>query len=188
MKHHVMLDLETLGTKPGCPIISIGAVVFATGDDWYFKQFYTSILPNSQERMQVPEQATLAWWDKQPEEARAEVFNNVNSIPLYQALIRFVSWTDEVVKLDPADEIVIWGKGATFDEPIIAEALKRYDHATPWTFRDSMCFRTLIEVGKMAGITEPVFEGVKHNALSDAMHQAKWADKIMRELHLSVKP
>ena len=37
----VMVDLETWGTKPGCAIISIGAVSF--GPDGLGEEFYTAL-------------------------------------------------------------------------------------------------------------------------------------------------
>lgn len=34
MSKDVMVDLETLGTRPGCKILSIGAVEFGVGPDY----------------------------------------------------------------------------------------------------------------------------------------------------------
>lgn len=177
--HHVMLDLETLGTKPGCPVIAIGAAVIAPLQNYTFKDFYFDVTVNiAQARMDEPDPDTIAWWDKQEQEARDQVFNNPNSIYLSEALNKFNSFLLQL-KTVPEDRIIVWGKGATFDEPILVEAMKRYELTPVWTFRDSMCFRTLAELGKMLNIPEPEFLGVRHRALDDAIHQANWARLIM---------
>lgn len=176
--HHVMLDLETLGTKPGCKILSIGASVFNGPSDFKDKFFYTPVDSVNQARMDIQDPDTVAWWNEQSEEARNAAFNNPCARNIVESLDLF---NDFLLRLkdSPEDRIMIWGNGATFDEPIIKEAMKRYDIEPVWTFRDSMCFRTLKEFGKMLGVPEPEFTGVKHDALADACHQAKWADKII---------
>lgn len=176
--HHVMLDLETLGTKPGCPILSIGATTFLTPAP----TSYYLVIQEGQAKMDNPDPDTIAWWAKQSEEARAEVFNNPNALHIYDALITFNNWL-VALKQTPEDRIIIWGKGATFDEPILQEAMKRYGITPVWTFRDSMCFRTLAEVGKMCFVSDPEFQGARHNALHDAEHQAVWAEDIFKHIY-----
>lgn len=179
MTHHVMLDLETLGTKPGCPILSIGAVVFNTSQFYLTAtNFNAAIEADTQSLMDSPDESTLSWWSEQSEEAREAAFNSPDAQPLQLVLTNFSAWLVSLTQT-PEDRIFIWGNGATFDEPILKEAYKRYDLEPVWTFRDSMCFRTLKELGKMLGVKEPEFTGVKHNALCDAAHQAKWADQIL---------
>lgn len=184
--HHVMLDLETLGTKPGCKILSIGASVFNGPDELKDKYFYAVIDPDSQDLMDTQDPATMAWWNEQSAEARDAVFNNKYAGNLVGVLKLFNTFLENL-KDSPEERIIIWGNGATFDEPIIKEAMKRYEIEPAWTFRDSMCFRTLKELGKMWGIEEPDFTGVKHNALADAAHQAKWADKILSVVYTSLR-
>jgi exodeoxyribonuclease VIII len=176
--HHVMLDLETLGKKPGCPIVSIGATTFLTRTPKFFYQ----VIQLGQARMNPPNPDTMAWWATKSEEAREEIFDNPNAIHISDALQDFVDWLIDL-KTSPEDRIVIWGKGATFDEPILLEAMRRYDVNCPWTFRDSMCFRTLADIGNMFGVNEPERIGTKHNALHDAEHQAQWAEEIFKVLY-----
>lgn len=183
--HHVMLDLETFGTKPGCPILSIGASLFkllpASEVINRTAVHFSVAIQEDQERMDGPDPATIVWWKEQSEEARIEVFNSPNAIHIADALPLFSGWLNSL-KGNVDDRIIIWGNGATFDEPILKEAYRRYNMEPVWTFRDSLCFRTLKELGKIAGISEPEFTGVKHTALADAAHQAKWADLIFKEL------
>lgn len=181
-----MLDLETLGTKPGCPIIGIGATVINELTTYWNKNYvFDATIDVGQSRMNNPDPDTVAWWDKQEQEARDQVFNNPNSIYIVDALNRFNSFLLQL-KSVPEDRIIIWGNGATFDEPILLEAMKRYEIEPVWTFRDAMCFRTLKELSKMIGLNEPIFTGVKHRALDDAIHQGNWARQILDKLGVSI--
>lgn len=180
---NVMLDLETLGTKPGCKILSIGASLFGSymppeSVDSYFDAKCLSH-ESYQAMMDEPDPATVKWWNEQNKEAK-QVLNPIYAISLDTALISFNRFINQLQQ--HCTKLRIWGNGATFDVPVIEEAMRRYVITPAWTFRDSMCFRTLKELGKMYGIEEPVFTGVKHNALADACHQAKWADKIFNAM------
>lgn len=179
MKRHVMLDLETLGTKPGCPVISIGAVIFINAPEYRNDKFYVSITPKSQEGlMDAPDPETLIWWSKQSKEAQDAVFNDPLAMDIIEALHRFKNFLRSFL-INAEDEIIIWGKGATFDEPIIKEAFDRCLIPIDWTFRNSLCYRTLEEMAKMFNVELPEFKGVKHNALADAYHQAECAKIIL---------
>lgn len=64
---HIMLDLETLGTQPGCAILSIGAVAFSpeAGAIASTEPFYVEIsLESTLPRFGV-EAGTLRWWLEQ---------------------------------------------------------------------------------------------------------------------------
>ena len=87
---HVMLDLETLGTKPGCVIRSIGAVVF-TLDGVLGAQFYANIDKQScVDAGLTVDPATEAWWAGQSQEARDALL--VNPRPLADIVGEFRAW------------------------------------------------------------------------------------------------
>lgn len=181
--HHVMLDLETLGTKPGCPILSIGASKFFRPNEEPHEAFSAAIDSHNQYRMDIQDPETVNWWNAQTQEARDAVFSNPEAVYIESALASFTAWLISLKKTSE-DRIIIWGNGAAFDEPILKEAYNRYNLTPVWTFRDSMCFRTLKEIGKMLNVPEPEFEGQKHIAVMDAKHQAKWAYHILLAMGL----
>lgn len=176
---HVMLDLETLGTKPGCPILSIGATTFLTTVPERFYQ----VIQEQQVLMDLPDPDTVAWWKQQSEAAQREIFGNDQALDICSSLTLFVQWLN-YIKQDPGAHIVIWGKGANFDEPILREAFSRYNIPYPISGKHSMCFRTLELIGKMARIQVPDFIGDRHNALADAEHQAQYAELIFDDLSI----
>ncbi len=52
----------------------------------------------------------------------------------------------------------------------INNALNYFDIRQPWKFWQEMCFRTFLEMSPRVSVA---FEGVPHNALDDAAHQAR---------------
>ncbi len=157
----IMLDLETLGMKPGAVIFSIGAVKFGGGkitDEFYSRVDIASCVSMG---MKI-EPDTLLWWMNQSEEARAEL-TNPDREWLATALVRFHAWAGIGIQ--------IWGNGAAFDNVLFSAA---YDHAglaiPAWAHRQSMCYRTVRDLNPQLPIEHMI--GVKHNALDDARAQA----------------
>ncbi|MEN3257234.1 3'-5' exonuclease [Sodalis endosymbiont of Spalangia cameroni] len=72
--NNVMLDIETLGKKAGCPIVSVAAVMFAPATGRVGQTFYERIDYQAALKYGEPEEGTLLWWQKQSDEARHEAF------------------------------------------------------------------------------------------------------------------
>lgn len=166
MKKHVMLDLETLGTSPGSVILSIGAVRF--DENGLGDTFHKHIDPEDCLKLGMTVDAsTIFWWMAQSEEAR----NNLlvaGKYLLMQTLYAFSSWF--------AGSEYLWGNGAAFDNALLSAAYRSVDISFPWEFWNDRCFRTVR--AENPHVSAPEFEGVKHNALDDACHQARHLIKI----------
>lgn len=169
---HVMLDLETAGTRIGSSILSIGACTFNGVDTFYEKINHEM---NVIEYGLTEDKAALDWWDTQPAEIRDETFSGTSL--LAPVLIRFFDWFRMVEQLNRAEPMCIWGNGADFDQPMLSYAYARADLVVPWSHRGSRCFRTLKEL--YPEYAPPVEHANKHNALSDAEAQAAWASQIL---------
>ena len=56
----------------------------------------------------------------------------------------------------------------------------------PWSYAGDMDVRTIVELGRKLPNFDPKkdmpFEGEKHNALADAIHQAKYVSAIYQRL------
>lgn len=178
---HIMIDIETAGTKPGCKILTLGATQFRLQDRMPKQYFYAPITVASQGLMDIPDIATMEWWDKQSEEAINNAFHSPNARPLPAVLTQFMEWL-AALKADQGGEIYIWGKGASFDEPVLREACRRYGIIPVWSYKTAMCHRTLEFIGQFLGIDTSAFEGIKHHALDDAVAQALVAETILNAL------
>jgi exodeoxyribonuclease VIII len=167
-----MVDLETLGTHPGCIVLSIGAVMFdATGVDT--NTFYAEINQGSSERHGLrADMSTLNWWAVQGVEARDVLIRtHEGGYPLPEALLDFAVWL-------PMDTLV-WGNGASFDNAILAQCYRAIGAEPPWKFGHDRCYRTLKSIGPYVPFERT---GTFHNALDDAMSQAIHASTILKRM------
>ena len=94
--------------------------------------------------------------------------------PLPDALESFSAW---ILRKTEAKQIAVWGNGAAFDNVILAAAYSRQRMQCPWRRPNDRCYRTL-----KALHPEIEFErvGEHHNAIDDAVSQARHALKILQ--------
>ena len=163
---HIMLDIETLGTKPGCIIRSIGACVFAPGGSIPLgNTFYANVDRASCEAFGlVADPETEKWWEQQSEAAKAAL--TIDPRPLDDVLLDFEDWWRKNRGVE------VWCHGATFDAPIVeaAYAAAFGGSKAPWDFWNVRCCRTVLALGNRR--PDKYLDGDKHNALSDAKAQA----------------
>ncbi|MED8828733.1 3'-5' exoribonuclease [Escherichia coli] len=103
-------------------------------------------------------------------------------ISLVDALIQFREFINEY-----SDEefVQVWGNGATFDNTILRTSYERLNIPCPWRYYNDRDVRTIVELGKTIGFdarTVILFEGVRHHALDDARHQAKYVTATIQKL------
>lgn len=174
MSIDVMLDLETTGVEAGCCILSIGACTLDGTEKFYVKIAHESCLHAG--LGDLP--STMAWWQKQSEEARKEAFSGQE--PIVSALGMFADWFSWIQKEKGGGDAYIWGNGADFDLPILGAAYKAVSMNKPWKPFNGRCFRTIKNLPNYKHIKAEKFEGVKHNALADALNQASHLLTILR--------
>ena len=178
---HIMIDVESLGTRSDAVILSLGAVKFDLDSDKIDdKAFYASIsIDSNLELGRRIQEDTLLWWLKQ-EIAAQSVFHE-EKIVLPQALEDFSDWVG-------TDDYEVWSNGADFDLPMVAHAYAQIQMETPWKFWASNCFRTYKKLpGAKALASAVLFAGTKHNALADAVHQAQVVQAIHKNLFSATK-
>lgn len=159
----VMVDLETMGTRPGSAIASIGAVAFdpvagVIGEASFYR---TISLASCQQAGLVIDGDTVGWWLQRGDEARAALL--AGAAPLAGVLQHFAAWW----RMSKGG--VIWGHGGNFDEPMLSAAYEAVGHIRPWHYADGRCTRTIFAAAK---VTPDRAQGVHHNALDDARAQA----------------
>lgn len=181
---HLMVDLETMGKKPGAPIVSIGAVFFDPATGKAGAEFYQVInLESSMSFGARPDASTILWWLKQSPEARSAIVVD-DTVGLVEALEQFLDFIAENAA-NGSSSIQLWGNGSSFDCSLLEAAFELADTPFPiphWNYRD---VRTVVELGKAVGLNsryEIPFEGDPHNALADARHQVKYVSAIWQRL------
>ena len=161
MKKKLMIDCETLDIGERPVLLSIGAVVF--DDNGIYEYFQADIdIESSKQFGFTVSQSTLDWWDQQDPIARNMAFYGKERVDIVlQKLVAFYKnhGSPEIRSQAPLPDI-----------PWITNALDHFDIERPWKYYKEFCFRTLL---KSAPKFEIPFAGVPHNALDDAIHQAK---------------
>ncbi|AAW86525.1 exodeoxyribonuclease VIII [Aliivibrio fischeri ES114] len=175
----LMLDLETMGNGSEAAIMSIGACYFDIKTGEIGNTFHKQInLESAVESGLVIDASTVLWWMKQSEEARSKFYDNDDAFGIHHVLAEFASFVEPHVK--------VWGNGATFDNVILKNAYKQcLNMDAPWAFYNDMDVRTMVRLGREVGFDpkkDMPFEGVKHDALADAIHQAKYVSAIYQKL------
>lgn len=163
---HVMIDIETLGTEPGCVILSVGAVQFEYSPDGpdLIREFYSSIDMTSCQMAGLKIDArTLDFWMRQPEESRRAAFAHEADLEyVLRALSTFIP-----------TNATVWARPPSFDCMILEYAYRALGLETPWRHWRTRDMRTLEDV---SGVSAKGFKAaVAHHALEDAKAQvAHW--------------
>lgn len=172
-----MLDLETMGTRPGDAVISVGVQLFDSKAG--------KLGPGFKVNLDIEEVigagfgatgSTIKFWINQNEAATKASLENPSA--LIQGLMSVADLlTDNEGGVN--DAIKVWGNGAAFDNVLLREMYQRLNLREPWEFWNDRCFRTMKGELDPDKDLQPEFVGEKHDALADATHQARWLINIL---------
>ncbi|ENJ9410025.1 3'-5' exoribonuclease, partial [Escherichia coli] len=176
--HHLMIDLETMGTGPDAQIASIGAVFFDPQTGEMGPEFNKTIdMKTGGGTVNI---STIEWWLQQSSEARTAILTD--KIPMDDALLQFREFIDE----NSGEFFVqVWGNGSNFDNVILRRSYERQDIPCPWRHTNDRDVRTMVALGLVIDFDARsviTFEGERHNALHDARYQAKYVSAIWQKL------
>jgi hypothetical protein len=189
--NHLMIDLETLGTGVDAPIAAIGAVFFEPSTGCTGARFYTRVdFASDMDQGAKPDGSTIKWWLKQNSEARAELV--ADDAPLaWEALTRLHDFIEKNAIPNDLKFLQVWGNGASFDCVLLRAAFGRADLEIPWQWWNDRDVRTVVEMGRALGFDpkrNSPFNGDRHNALDDAVHQALYVSEIWQRLTTDKEP
>ena len=169
----IMLDIETLSTRPESVVLTLGAVKF---DPWATDVDTDSglyVRCNVDEQINMGrhiQDETLEWWGKQAEDVREEALGDhdrtgMNS--MLDQLNRFLVGSNN-----------IWCQGPAFDIVILENLYRQMERPTPWQFWQIRDSRTLFGVHG-----DPRDKGAKgaHNALIDCYYQARAVQQVYKK-------
>lgn len=190
---NVMVDLETLGSRAGCAILSIGAVAFdpVLGVHLHNGHYRVVTTESCVAAGLHIDQGTVDWWEKQSLEAQkvlvaagqdgeragsgTDLIPGVGALPLGAALAEFNTYLTKF-----GEDVRVWGNGADFDNAVLASAYAAADVPLGWKFYNSRCYRTLKNLLPEIKVRR---SGTHHNALDDAITQAEHAVRLLQELN-----
>lgn len=183
----VMLDLETLSTRPNAAIISIGAWPFRLdGKPTNHPSFYRNVdAQSSIDAGLTIDGDSLMWWLQQADAARTRLTAPA-PVPLKAALLDFRAWCSDFCGKGNWDVFRIWSHGASFDIPVLESAYLSVRLDKPWRYNAARDTRTLFHVA--GGVDwdaefKLLVGGTQHDALDDARIQATLVKKAWARLH-----
>lgn len=198
----IMVDIETFATDNNAAIVSIGAVAFNAGGEngELFTNSPDVLLANGRgfrvnidlgqsdpDKRGNVDPATVEWWLQQSDDARHLLVSGERE-HLGMALQEFANW---LARQGPYSKLKLWSNGPTFDETILRAAFLRYGLVFPISFRGSRCCRTMYDLATSFGWNAKEARAaapddiVKHDALSDAVFQARGVASMQHYLRLS---
>jgi len=192
----IMLDLETLGTEPGCAILSIGACTFDVAkEEVGTHEFHVVIDAYSCFKVGlICNPNTKQWWTEQSDQAINETYLpamtglGASTVPLKEALLSWYAWYKSMQVIGYEN---VWGNGSTFDNIILIAAWDivnaRLETPIPCPLPDNRKdrdYRTLKEIAPFIQIAR---QGTYHNALDDAKSQAIHLLRICEFINVAYK-
>ena len=174
----IMIDLETLSTRPDATILTFGACKFSP-----YKQH--DITDGIYFRISVDEQIglgrhvdnnTVEWWGRQADDVREEALGDGDRISLAQfsqVLNRFIVGADN-----------IWAQGPVFDIVILENLYRQLGLPCPWQFWQIRDSRTLLSTH---GDPRDKNKTGLHNALEDAVSQAQAVQTVFAQCGITEK-
>lgn len=198
----IMIDIETMGTVAGSPIVTIGAVLF--------DPFKCDSVPKLEQRALLIridvsdavkysigiDGGTLRWWLEQEDSAIKALVGN-DCLSLKDALLKLNRYFNErgtfvdkeffngLSSLPRASSH--WAKDPDFDMVLLRYAYERLEVPMPWKFHEGRSVRTIQDLAWPEGPhTRPTFAGgTLHDARADAINQALMVQAAMVQLGLS---
>lgn len=179
----VVVDIETLGTRPGDSIVQIAGVGFDRNAPSFLGQLIISVSVPLAKSENVGTASTLDWWFNQSNAAQAVLLlgnSDFNEVSTSESSMLFEFMRQ--VKSTKIQKCCWWGNSHSFDLVLIEAALKKLCYEDkPWDFRKERCFRTLkIE---MPFVSLPENTTTKHIAVNDAMYEAECLFLLLKALH-----
>lgn len=172
-----MVDIETLGTKPGSVILSIGACRFdetGMGEERFYRSIdvFDSLMSGL-----VIDQATLGWWRMQPPESKGAL---QTTRPLRETLTEFARYLTKSGEGGDDEHYLLWAKGPDFDLVMIEAAYTQLGLKKPWSYRVARDVRTILALAPGAADRPPKRQ--PHHALGDALYQAQQVIEAAQQL------
>ena len=145
----IMIDLETLSTRPNAVITNLAAIKFdpfgndinsIDGDTIKMNTFYRRVDPGSFDWPSAHiDPNTIDWWSKQEPAVMEEAFTPEGRLPLADCIDQFhkFAWGCDA----------FWAHGSLFDIAILEDLYRQLNKPVPWNYWQVRDTRTLFDLG-----------------------------------------
>lgn len=162
---HVMVDIETLGLKPGCIVTAFAAVHFDAYEILDQVSFALDVKVVQRDGFYCDATTALWWAEQSPKAQRLSLRGDQHPAA---AALEFQTWCHKVAPEH------YWARGQDFDFPILEAFLEFYlggAEQLPWAYDQKRDTRTMLDL--LPPDAFPEFVGEKHVPLVDATHEAR---------------
>lgn len=178
---HIMVDIETLSTKPNAAVLSIALVEFDPTNGEVLDKMKVALSTYEQDNRHV-DPNTVRWWVNQAK-------TNIQAVE--------ASFTDDTVNLGDAIRMVknfvtdkvflssghrknvnVWSCDPDFDLVILDNLFEELGFASPFYFFEHRSVRTMRMLGKMIFEDEFKHEAT-HDPYDDCVRQIKEVSRVM---------
>jgi hypothetical protein len=169
----LMLDIETLSTKPNAVILSLGAVKFNPFTDRIDLDDGLNLRIDVDSQIKLGrdiQEETLNWWATQPMEVQDVAFDTTNRI----SLENFTQTLNKIL----VGVNNIWCQGPVFDIVILENLYRQLNTPVPWNYWQIRDSRTLF--GVFGDRRDKNRKGA-HDALMDCVYQAVGIQEIYQQ-------
>lgn len=141
----IMIDLETVDTKPSAGILSVSAVPFdiESGRTYHLPYYDMLDIHKQIDCGRSMSLDTMLWWTKQNEKARKEAFSGFKKLHHSLADLRLF------IKEKCSDEVRVWANSPSFDLAILKNAIESqkdfYEADSFWEYWQERDVRTYID-------------------------------------------
>lgn len=177
---HLMIDIETLGNKPGAVITEISAVPFNwdnknnTAEDSFYAKVSIESCVNFGLKIQVD---TLQWWTQQDITVFRAMMDQKDAISLGHALYDFRKYLETLYP----SQLKVWGNSNRFDLGLLAAAYEATGQEIPWYFRNERDVRTIADLYPEIKANHK-FVGTAHNPKYDCINQIDYVVETKNRL------
>ncbi len=198
-----MIDVETLGTTAGAPIVSIGAVVFNpyvcdSSEELVRRGLNVRIdISDAIDKSRGVEGKTIRWWFEKEDEAIKALVGD-DAISMREALVKLFRYCNDRGTF-VNDEFfpglsdmpvcsTFWAKDPDFDMVLLRYYYESLGEKLPWDYYACRSVRTVEALAWDDPSSKPEFiiPGVAHMAMWDAVHQAMRIQAAMKELNRTI--
>ena len=171
----LMIDTETMGLPPDGALMSIGACFFDMKTRAIGPTFSRAInLATAVRDGGTIKPSTVMWWLGQSQQARDAVRFTTEDIRTTLA-----DFSTFIAEHSRHKDVIPWGNSSAFDLTIIGGAYDRIGVPVPWSPFRERCFRTLRNLYPSTEYNTDDKGAGAHNALEDAIFQAKHIFRIL---------
>lgn len=185
----LMIDIETLGDKPGAVIVQIAAAFFdpMTGEVGETFTRNVDIESSFKYGFEVTGGTLKFWLSELAKDVPAWVTDEgAHIVDVLNDLRSFIFMHHNLYVPEGVNKrIKVWANSPRFDCEILRSAYEKAGAKAPWEYFNEIDVRTLVDIGRRVFKIDPKGEiknDSAHDALDDVLHQIKYVAVIMQAI------